>query len=726
MAFGHSKNASGIRHDLVDHLRGVAKLAEEFAKDLGRPKVAYYVGLWHDLGKFHPDFQDYLLRSEADPTGRGHGPDHKAAGAWHAAQNRSLHPLSLLVRGHHGGLKSLVDSTTWVTNEAKKPAVAESLRLAREQIPDLDSPDDLGPPDHARTDRLAGEFWLRMMFSALVDADYLDTEAHFSADRTGSRNSPATIAELWQRFSADHSRFADQPDTPVNVVRREIYQDCVEAAKQPPGIFRLTVPTGGGKTHSGLAFGLKHALEHGQERIIVAVPFISITQQTADVYREIFAGSGGDSPIVLEHHSMAGDAEGEDFHHQQVWARLASENWDAPIVVTTTVQLFESLFSNMPSHTRKLHRLANSVIVLDEAQSAPAHLLAPVLDGLRELTEHYRTTVVLSTATQPAFEVIKEFNELPAQEIVPDPGRHFQSLSRVGYQWTHDTPMSWVEIAGRMRQEKQSLCVLNTRADALSVLDEFEPPDALHLSTWLCGSHRRSVISEVKRRLESGDICHLVSTQVIEAGVDLDFPLVMRAIAPLDSIVQSAGRCNREGKVDRGTTIIFSTVDDRSPAGFYKTATGITRAMLQRGPIDIDQPGTLSEYFQLLYATLDTDREGIQELRKHLDYPAVADRFRMIAEDTVSAVITIYGDTNQRAAVAGHLHDLAGGVPNARHIMRRLQPYIVSINRRQVPALAQNGLLQEVITGVYEWRGAYDPIRGIGGAQGLAPELLIV
>ncbi|HEY8489632.1 MAG TPA: CRISPR-associated endonuclease Cas3'', partial [Dehalococcoidia bacterium] len=478
----HTRNGQGRRHDLVAHLRGVAELAARFATDLGAERLGRYLGLWHDLGKFHSAFQAYLLACEADPKARGHGPDHKAAGAVLAQRHAGL--AALLVQGHHGGLQTPTSLEAWLEERGRDPAVQEALQRARAAIPDLEPADPLPIPPHATTGPHAAELFLRLLFSALVDADYLDTEVHFRAEHAIARGTAIPVAELWERFQRDQARLetevrrAGRQEEPVIQARDAIYRACLEAAEQPPGLFRLTAPTGGGKTRAAMAFALRHALRHGHHRIVVAVPFISITEQTADVYRRIFEADGG-PPVVLEHHSAAEleDPHGEDFRRREVWARLAAENWDTPIVVTTTVQLFESLFAARPGRCRKLHRLARSVIVLDEAQALPSHLLDPILDALRELTAHYGVTAVLSTATQPAFEAIPAFRNLRATEIVPEPARFFRSLARVEYQWHAGPPLAWAEVADLLRGEPQALAVVNTKRDALALLDALDDPE---------------------------------------------------------------------------------------------------------------------------------------------------------------------------------------------------------------------------------------------------------
>jgi CRISPR-associated endonuclease/helicase Cas3 len=722
--YAHTPGSNNQWHLLADHLREVANLAREFAGAFGAGELAYWLGLWHDLGKCNPAFQDYLHRCHADPNYHGRGPDHKAAGAQIALQH--LQVLALLIQGHHGGLRNVPELKKWLNDRLKDPATNDALERARKRMPRFEPEGEPALPDHIVSDKRAAELFLRMLFSALVDADFLDTERHRNAGKAAERTSNIPLASLWERFEHDQNQFSGERTDIVGQARHAMYEACLAAADTPPGFFRLAMPTGGGKTRSAMAFALRHALHNTQRRVIVAVPFISITQQTAATYHDIFGRDDDEHPVVLEHHSGAGtsNVEPDQYDPHALWSRLAAENWDAPIVVTTTVQLFESLFANQTSRSRKLHRLAGSVIILDEAQALPSHLLQPILDGLQELCKHYNTTVVISTATQPAFESIPAFASLAATDIVPDAAQWFTALKRVNYEWRTDHALTWSQVAELMRTASQALVVVNTKKDALALLDALDDPDALHLSTLLCGAHRRQVIAEVKRRLAAGETCRLVSTQVIEAGVDLDFPLVLRALGPLDSIIQAAGRCNREGMRERGRVIVFRPAEGSLPAGAYRAATDLTGALLGQGEIDPDDPAVGQDYFRQLFATLDLDRERIQKLREAMDYLEVGHRFRMIPDDTEDVVVA-YGSDKEQRMVQRALEQLQRKTGSPRLLLRNIQPYLVSIPTYMAERYRRERLITPVIPGLGNWLGAYDLIRGITGDD-LDRNLLVI
>jgi len=474
-----------------------------------------------------------------------------------------------------------------------------------------------------------------------------------------------------------------------------------------------------------MAFALNHAIEHDLERIIFAIPYTSIIEQTADIYRGIFGAEA-----VLEHHSsVTPDDEGDALARGVTWARLAAENWDAPIIVTTTVQLFESLFSNKTSKCRKLHNLARSIIVLDEAQTLPASLLKTILDGLNQLVENYGTSVVLCTATQPAFEFSPELGNLSdIKEIVPDTARLFDALKRVKYESPHNNETwSWPRVAEEMSSAEQALAIVNTKTEALALLAELNEPDTFHLSTLLCGAHRRDVLDEVRSRLSSGEPCRLVSTQVVEAGVDIDFPLVLRAVGPFDRIVQAAGRCNREGRLTSGRVVIFIPDGGGSPPGAYRTGVDTTLSIMNQPSFDFDDPASCENYFKLFFQTVDHDTGRIQELRKSLNYPEVAARFRLIEDDSAPIYVTYRGLDGQLNASDHLLSEIEQSPELPRRLMRKAQPYLVNVRRREVEQYCRDGLAREIKpgSGFYVWMGSYNVVQGLVAAS-LDPDKLVI
>jgi CRISPR-associated endonuclease/helicase Cas3 len=721
--YAHTPGEAGVWHDLVGHLQRTAVRAQKNGAKFGAGELANLAALWHDIGKFNPDFQKYLgdcekaKHEESIPPGRG--TPHAIYGAMLASD--SLQALAAIIYGHHAGLPN----ASKLKEAVKVPEVREKyeniLPVAREEIEGMGLQGDIrsffsDPP----RDELQMEALQRMLFSALVDADFLDTETHFDPEVPEFRGSNIDPKQLWEGFQQDQDEFLAYAGerTVVNEVREEVYHFCVEAAERPQGVYRLSVPTGGGKTRSGLGFALRHAVEHDLDRVIFAVPYTSIIEQTASVYRGIFEELG--ESAVLEHHSAVSRenvSSGERQDEPWTRARLATQNWDAPLVVTTTVQLFESLFANRTSRCRKLHNLCRTVIVLDEVQTLPVGLLWPTVSMLQELVRRYGVTVVLCTATQPALDETSKYLEgfTSVEDIVPTEraADHFQTLRRVEYEIPSE-PWSWEEVARRLLEaapNKQAMVILNTRKDALAVLDELKGEPVLHLSTLLCGAHRRVVLEEVRRRLDEGEPCLLIATQVVEAGVDLDFPVVFRALGPLDRIVQAAGRCNREGKLDGpGRVVIFEPEEGKMPQGEYAAAFGEAKQMLYRPEFNLHDPEIFREYFRLLYQDVPTDQEGIQKLRREFDYPEVALRYRLISNPTVPVIVRYPQDDEERKPLDRLLGRIRGtGIWSSDH--RRLQPYIVSMFEHEFEKRRE--YVEEISEGVFVWNGNYDELRGI-------------
>lgn len=699
---------------LKEHLVAVANLARDFAGHFGLPdaaNLAFWAGLLHDLGKYSQEFQDYLKAAykaerfrAAPPKGKV---DHSSAGAVLGRQLYLVDGDELLPRNglgseiawsvaaHHAGLADRVSLEARLQEKQHLPAIVQAHERAQTELAEHFEGDG---PELAQLEPFSREFFIRMLLSALVDADRLDTERFWSPERFAQRQAPKDSLEILLGKVKTAQESIKKTDTMVNQARWEIYQAALKAAHQEPGFFRLTVPTGGGKTRTSLAFALEHAVKYGKRRVVYAIPFTSIIDQSADVFAELLGTEN-----VLEHHSAF---EGEDSEEENR-TRLAAENWDMPVVVTTNVQLFESLYANQPSKLRKIHNLANSVLVLDEVQTLPANLLQPTLDALRELVQHYGVTVVLCTATQPALDAALGFVTLEnVREIVPQPEKYFEQLKRVEYK-VEQEPKSWEALADELRQYEQVLCIVNTKKQAQELFQTLNDPEAFHLSTNLYPAHRREVLQTIRDRLSQRQRCRVVSTTLIQCGVDVDFPIVYRAFGPLDSIVQAAGRCNREGKLELGRTIIFRPKEESLPQGAYASATRLSSNHLRQGS-DLHDPQVFTKYFTELYRDLvETDAEAIQALRRDFNYPKVAQRYRLIKDNTFPVLVR--KRTQDVAAINDILARYSGFAA-----LRKLQPYIVSvyINKKEalMPYIRE---MSELEVELWEWTGCYDERLGI-------------
>ncbi len=557
------------------------------------------------------------------------------------------------------------------------------------------------------------ELLIRMVFSALIDGDRLDTEAHMSPERSVHRRRvPPTVSELLARLRARHGvATAGRAGDPVAHARAQIRRIVVErAVAHRPGLFTLTSPTGSGKTLTVLEAALAHAERHGFERVVFAVPFISVTEQVAGVCRDVVDADGD---AVLEHHSnVAVDEEGQVAG--SIRRRLATENWDMPLVVTTTVRLLESLFSNRPSECRRLHRLAGSVIVIDESQSIPWRLIDPATRMLRQLTEHFGSTVILSTATQPCFGQLPALAERAVRpvELLGELDEWSSQFERVVVR-PQVAPVGWDDVAdevvARAEAERQVLVVVNTIADAEIVVGLLEGYSGLRLlTTRLCPAHRRAVLRSVHEDLASGAPVLLVSTQLIEAGVDVDFPVGLRAVGPVPSVAQVAGRINRHGARPTGELVVFDPEDGRLPPGDYTTGTNICRDFLRSGR-DLLAPSTVDDHFRLLKVTQGAElhEAGVDERRRHFDYPEVSARFRLIADDTVGVLVP-YRNFDP------HEIEPPASTWQTRELMRKLQPYTVSLRRKVYDQVTEDGLTV-ALPGLplRGWAGGYSETSGL-------------
>lgn len=697
-----------IPHDLREHLFGVGQRAEEYAGAFGSADWAKVAGIWHDLGKYSVEFQRRIKAL----SGYGYDPesahlegqvgrvDHSTAGAQYAVERFGPHGriLAYLIAGHHAGLPD------WHTSDAPGRALKVRLddgshleRTRRQRIPDeiLSQPQPTSP--------LLGKaegfaLWVRMLFSCLVDADFLDTEAFMDADKGARRSKTPRLSELLPRFNSYmKANFADAPPTRVNEIRTEVLRQCRKKAGESPGFFSLTVPTGGGKTLSSLAFALEHAVRYWQRRVIYAIPYTSIIEQTANVFRDVF----GDA--VIEHHSNL------DPERETVESRLAAENWEAPLIVTTNVQFFESLFAARTSRCRKLHNIVNSVVVLDEAQLLPPEFLQPILDVMNLLVRHYGVTFVLSTATQPALRTRKTFQRTlhgldQVREIIDDPDALNRDLARVAYTLPADyhQPETWDDVAEQLREHPSVLAIVNSRADARE-LHRRMPEGTVHLSALMCGEHRSRVIASIKEQLRAGDGVRVVSTQLVEAGVDVDFPVVYRALAGLDSIAQAAGRCNREGRLERGRVIVFVPPKPAPPGPLRKAAETTVSLLTGQNGTAFDA-ALFQAYFSRFYMDARSlDKEKITDLLRpqggnddplKVQFRTAAQQFRLIDESGYQTVIVRYGDS------PGLIGRLQKEGPE-RWLMRKLQRYTVSLPNHQFRKLSNNGDVTEIWPGMF-------------------------
>lgn len=622
---------------LNEHLSQVAALAKEFADSFGGGAYGRLAGLWHDLGKYSFEFQDYLRRtSDVDATSeqfRGRI-DHSTAGAQHAAcvlPKPANRLIAYCIAGHHAGLPdSVSDSEGCLDSRLIKvvPRVSGAPHdLLKQQPPPL--PSLQWATDAERN--FQGSLFGRMVFSSLVDGDFLATEHFLSSDRSQGRLRTSSLRDIeteLQRYLAAKSASVDR--TAINKMRREVLDACIEGASLTPGLFSLTVPTGGGKTLSSLAFAIRHAVTHGMRRIIYAAPFTSIIEQNADVFRQAVGSLGYDT--VLEHHSAV------DPVAETTWARLAAENWDARLIVTTNVKFFESLFAASPSRCRKLHRIVGSVIVLDEVQALPVQVLHPSLVLLRELARNYHCSIVLCSATQPAVQRRDgfEIGLSDVRELMPDRSRVFGGLKRTTIEPAGH--MSDADLTRAMAEERQALCIVNTKRHAVKLFDML-PGDTprFHLSANMCPEHRSEVLTLIKALLDHNEPCTVISTQVIEAGVDIDFPVVYRAMTGVDSIAQAAGRCNREGRRRDGRVVIFEP-EDRIPAGELRQAAETSRELLNQFD-DLLSPEAVDAYFTLHYWKRrdEWDRHRVLECFKpngQLDFREAAARYRLIQKNS--------------------------------------------------------------------------------------------
>lgn len=729
---------------LSAHLDKVAESAAMFADEFGARAWGEILGRCHDLGKLSNEFQLYLSKSGSESADAGveedvpgKRVDHSTFGARFLEKGVGKiggQLLAYCIAGHHTGLPDETSSDDATQRSTLRHKLdAEKYPIAAVSVPKMEFP-KLTPPLKGGKQGAPFQlgFFTRMLFSCLVDADrtrteeFCDPEASAERSRLGSGSCRPSLAALKGRLDANLRNMQQKSElTEVNRQRAIVLNYCREAAGLPPGFFSLNVPTGGGKTLSSLAFALEHALNpnHNLRRVVVAIPYTSIIEQTADVYRDAL-GTLAEAGLV-EHHTNLQP------RHNTRSNQLGTENWDAPLIVTTNVQLLESLFAYRTMPCRKLHNLARSVIILDEAQTIPVELLTPALAALRELVLNYGCSIVLCTATQPALEHRDDF-ELGLENvrpIIPDAVPLFHALRRVEVRAAGK--LTDDELVPRLAQEQSVLCIVNTRKHASRLYDKLadvsEAAECFHLSTWMCGAHRRAVLRTIRERLTAKRPCRVVSTQLVEAGVDLDFPTVYRAEAGFDSIAQAAGRCNREGKLPLGFTYVFEA-EEKPPAGLLRAAADTAKELQSTYPDPLD-PKAVEAYFRLFYWTQKSrwDKYGVMRTmdidrargRTLLQFREMAAAFRMICDDQLPILVPY----NEKAAVLWD--NLATGkmpfVPQ-----RELQPYLVSVRKEAVQQMQARGFVTEHESGVWllENRSLYSASKGLDPASSRLDESL--
>ena len=691
-------------------------MAARFAQEFGLAEWGRLLGLLHDKGKEKQAFQQHIKKeSGLEPNISVDGDyRHAFVGALIAKKLfPKHHPLmDNALMGHHRGLYDDGDMKEIMKLQIPDDVSIEKLD-AQLSLPTLQKPSDI---HHLE----------RMLYSCLVDADYLDTETFMQPEQSELRGKHGSLEALERKLDVFLDGLkGNAPDTDVNRIRNEVQQWCREESVKAPGFYSLTVPTGGGKTIASVLWAVKHAVKHDLKRIIIAIPYTSIITQTASVLSNIFGAEN-----VLEHHSNVDRTDMKD-HELSQKLKLASENWDYPIVVTTNVQLFESLFANKPSDCRKLHNIAKSVLILDEVQTLPMEFLQPIIDTIDSLKRVFGVSVLFTTASQPvlsgtimgtnrfvAFEGLSDIHE-----IVPKEARLHDRLRRVELKF-EDHPQGYDEIVEQLAEHSRVLCIVNTRKDANEIYTRLPKEGiCLHLSRMMCPDHVRETIERVKTVLKvpSNGIVRLVATQLIEAGVDIDFPVVFRQEAGLDSILQAAGRCNREGKLEKGVAYVFGLQKPLPPG--YMTQTNNARLAMMGEKHDWFSPEAMNAYFMQLYSRVNSfDKANIKGLlyKPEMQFETAASAFCLIDDNTVSVIV------NWKNSM--ELVDILLTEGFSYSLMKKLSQFSVNVRNGDMKKLMEADAVEEVLEGVFVIRDQayYDKEVGLVTDNHWLEESLIV
>lgn len=677
----HRTPESGRNQSVFEHLTNTASMAAEFAEIFGAAEVGYMCGMLHDIGKYSYGFQRRIMGSKEKV-------DHSTAGALVAYGLKNI-PAAFCISGHHGGLpdggnrkSATPDDPTFFGKISRTVGRdIEDYSAFRSEI--KVSPANI-PGAFAR-DIQSAFFFTRMLYSCLVDADFLDTECFMSGENAG-RIFGESLDALWKKL-ADYIAPWQDPGSELNKKRCEILNAAINVGTGKRGLYSLTVPTGGGKTISSMAFALRHALSNNLRRVIYVIPYTGIIEQTKSIFEKIF----GEDNVVAHYASV--DYRTAENGSTTDKRYIAAENWDAPVILTTAVQFFESLYANRSSRCRKLHNIAGSVIIFDEAQMLPVPYIRPCLSAVSQLVKNYGCSAVLCTATQPALNRIFQemLPEYPPKEICPDVDGMYEFFRRVRFE--KSGLLSDEELAGRLSGEKQVLCIVNNRKQAQGVYSMLEKDGSYHLSTMMYPIHRRRTLEKIRQKLHDGEVCRVVSTSLVEAGVDVDFPTVYRVLAGLDSMIQAGGRCNREGKrpIIESVVHLFES-EQKAPDMMKQNISAATRVI--RSHDDISGVEAIKAYFEFLYYTLKDekglDSKGILEKINSgsMPFASVADAFRMIE----SSEYTVYVPLDEGAKLVEALkkHGIS------RSLMRKLGQYSVGVYPKHFMELIDLGAAERL------------------------------
>ena len=698
---------TGKAQTLADHLAAVSQLAREFSEDFAASELTELVGRLHDMGKNTVEFQEYI-RGQRSGSTKTH---HAAAGAWqllelakeYTAVKVLLEAAALAIQGHHTGLHA---ATLFHEKDFKIRAENAFQRAVK------------GGWECPAIDKIAIPPWLmenvtdcneamrrieclvRLIFSALIDADRLDTEEFCSPSKAAVRGNYDSLETLLARLNDYTGQF--KADTPVNKLRADMLSQCIAKADSPAGVFSLSMPTGGGKTLASIAFALRHAIANNLRRIIVAIPYTSIIDQNAEIYSSIF----GENNVLQHHCNLDPDRyDGQENESQKLLAEeLACENWDKPIIVTTNVQLLESMFSSHPSRCRKLHNIAGSVMVFDEAQTLPPAMLEQTLEMLKTFVMGCNCSVVCCTATKPAWGTIKDsLGHVDLKgidnvtEILDEPEHFHHTLERVSYHWPENMneTIGWSELAEKITEHPKCLVIVPLRRHVRELI-ELLPGDTIGLSALMTPANRKEVLEKIKARLAKDDstsTCRVISTSLVEAGVDMDFPVVFRAIGPLDSIAQAGGRCNREGKLKgKGNVYVFIPPANHMESSVIGKGCGVTKSLVNKYrhndcQLSFNDPEIFTEYFRELYGGCNVDKNNIQSYRTALNFPETDKNYRLIDNEWAKPMIISHDEKAKDALMIISQHNKGENFSSA-DILRRartiLQQYTVSVSQKVI------------------------------------------